>query len=45
MFKLSDWNSIVETLYFISIPGLIKSIKDGLETPIDECVHENDVNW
>lgn len=32
-----DWASIQETLYLLSVPGMRESIKEGLETPIDEC--------
>jgi antitoxin YefM len=37
-----DWLSIQETLYLLSIPGMRESIKEGLNTPIDECVEELD---
>ncbi len=33
----SDWNSIQETLYLVSIPGLRESIVDGLQTPLEDC--------
>ncbi len=32
-----DWNSIEETLYLLSIPGMRKSIAEGLNTPIEKC--------
>lgn len=32
-----DWNSIQETLYLDSIPGMRESIKEGMETPLPEC--------
>ncbi len=38
----SDWESIQETLYLLSIPGMRESIKKGLTTPIDECSEELD---
>jgi len=38
----SDWNSIQETLYLLSIPGMRESIKDGMETDISECTGELD---
>ena len=37
-----DWNSISETLYLLSIPGMRESIKEGMETPIDACAKELD---
>lgn len=38
----SDWRSIQETLHLMSIPGMTESIKDGLETPVEECDEELD---
>lgn len=38
-----DWRSIEETLHLTSIPGMAKSIKDGLKTPIEEC--DEDLDW
>jgi len=32
-----------ETEYILSIPGMKESIKEGLDTPLDECVTE--LNW
>lgn len=32
-----DWNAIQETVYLLSIPGMRESIREGLETPIDQC--------
>ena len=37
-----DWDAIQETLYLMSIPGMRESIKDGLETPVEECAEELD---
>ena len=41
----SDWNAIQETVYLNSIPGMVESIKKGMETPIEDCVSEEDVEW
>jgi len=38
-----DWSAIRETLYLMSIPGLRQSIKDGMDTDIDEC--SEDLDW
>ncbi len=35
-----DWRSIQETLYLLSIPGMRESIREGLETPLEECAGE-----
>ncbi|MCP4342669.1 MAG: type II toxin-antitoxin system Phd/YefM family antitoxin [Desulfobulbaceae bacterium] len=37
-----DWNAISETLYLLSIPGMRKSIKEGLGEDIADCSKELD---
>lgn len=37
-----DWRSIQETLYLVSIPGMRKSIREGIATPIEECLESLD---
>ncbi|MBF0521632.1 MAG: type II toxin-antitoxin system Phd/YefM family antitoxin [Candidatus Omnitrophica bacterium] len=32
-----DWKAIQETLYLLSIPGMKKSIRLGLNTPVSKC--------
>jgi len=32
-----DWAAIQETLFLLSVPGMRESIREGMETPIDEC--------
>ena len=41
----SDWNAIHETIYLNSIPGMVESIKEGMDTAIEDCVPEEDVEW
>lgn len=41
----SDWNAIQETIYLNSIPGMVESIKEGIDTAIENCVPEEDVEW
>ena len=36
----SDWASVQETLYLLSVPGLRESIREGLATPIEDCARE-----
>ena len=31
------WRSIQETIYLLNIPGMRESIREGLNTPIEEC--------
>lgn len=38
-----DWDAIQETLHLVSIPGMAESIKEGLQTPIDQC--DEDLDW
>jgi len=33
-----DWRAIEETMYLLSIPGMRESIKEGLGTPLENCV-------
>jgi antitoxin YefM len=35
-----EWRSIVETLHLLSVPGMGQSIREGLATPLDECLDE-----
>ena len=32
----SEWRSLQETLFLLTLPGMRESILDGLETPTDE---------
>ena len=38
-----DWSSILETLHLVSIPGMRDSIREGMQTPIEEC--SEDPGW
>ncbi len=38
-----DWNAIQETLHLLSIPGIRVSIREGMETPIDQC--DKELDW
>ena len=40
-----DYNGLMETLYLSSIPDVKKAIIEGLNTPISECIPENEVQW
>jgi antitoxin YefM len=35
-----DWRAIQETLYLTSIPGMRKSIQEGLNTPVEDTDEE-----
>ena len=38
-----DWNAINETLYLLSIPGMRKSIRKGMESSLENC--EKELDW
>ena len=38
-----DWRALQETVYLLSIPGMRESIREGLNTPIEEC--SKDLDW
>jgi prevent-host-death family protein len=38
-----DWRAIQETLYLLSMPGMRKSIREGMATPLSECATQ--VKW
>jgi prevent-host-death family protein len=37
-----DWNSINETLFLLSVPGMRESIKEGMDASLEECSKELD---
>lgn len=40
-----DYRGLVETLYISSIPGMKEKIQEGLATPIEDCIPEDEVVW
>lgn len=40
-----DYNGLMETLYLCSIPGMKEKVMEGLNTPLNECLPENEVEW
>ncbi len=40
-----EWAAIEETLYLSSIPGMTELIAEGMNTPLSECVAEEDSEW
>lgn len=40
-----DYNGLMETLYISSIPNMKEKIIEGLNTPISECIAEDEVEW
>lgn len=39
----ADWRALQETMYLLSIPGMRESIREGMETPVEECAEE--IDW
>ena len=37
-----DWLSLQETLALVSLPGMKDSIREGLQTPVEDCSRELD---
>jgi len=35
-----DWNSVQETLFLLSIPGMRESIREGMDTPLKDTSEE-----
>ena len=40
-----DWNALQETVYLNSIPGMAQALIEGRDTPIEQCVAEDEVEW
>jgi antitoxin YefM len=37
-----DWTAVQETVNLLSVPGMRESIKEGMESPDEECVKKLD---
>lgn len=40
-----DYNSLVETLYLSSDPEYKKSLIEGRNTNLEDCIDEENLNW
>ena len=40
-----DYNGLMETLNLCSNPKMKEKIIEGLKTPIEECIPEDEVQW
>lgn len=40
-----DYNSLMETVYLLSIPGMEEKLIKGKNTPSEECLTEDEVEW
>jgi len=43
LISAEDWQAIQETLYLLSVPGMRKSIKQGMREPISKSAKR--LNW
>lgn len=41
----ADYNGLIETVYLLSIPGMKEELLEGLNTPLSECIPEDEVEW
>lgn len=41
----SDYNGLMETLNLSLIPTVKDKIVDGINTPLENCISEDEVNW
>lgn len=41
----SECRSFGETSYLEGVPGLAEGIKDGMATPLEDCVGQQDLEW
>jgi prevent-host-death family protein len=42
LLSAEDWESIQETLYLLSVPGMRESIKEGMVQSVQTCAKELD---
>ncbi len=38
-----DWSAVQETLYLLSVPGMRESIREGMETSVNQC--DEEIDW
>ena len=38
-----DWDAVNETLFLLSVPGMRESIREGLNTNLEEC--DKTIDW
>jgi PHD/YefM family antitoxin component YafN of YafNO toxin-antitoxin module len=40
-----EYQGLINALELYSTPGMYQKIVDGLNTPLSECIPENEVDW
>lgn len=41
----SDYNNLMETLYLSSLPEMKEKIIKGINTKVEDCITEEEVEW
>ena len=45
LIDMEDYSGLMETLYLSSIPGMKEKIVEGLNTSLEDCIPEDQVEW
>lgn len=45
LIDMEDYSGLVETLYLSSIPGMKEKIVEGLNTSLEDCIPEDQVDY
>lgn len=45
LIDMEDYSGLVETLYLSSIPDMKEKIVEGLNTSLEDCIPENQVDY
>ena len=45
LIDMEDYSGLVETLYLSSIPSMKEKIVEGLNTSLEDCIPEDQVEW
>lgn len=40
-----DYRGLMETVYLLNIPNMKEKLLEGKNTPIEECLTEDEVEW
>ncbi len=40
-----EYNNMLETIYLCSVPNMEQKLIDGMNTPVTDCVSEDEVKW
>ena len=40
-----DYHDLMATMELCAVPGMEKKILDGMATPVEECLTEEDIQW